>query len=183
MAESFHEFLSRMSMFKDYSESEIDELLRITNRARFKPGTAICAQGERGDSMYIIRSGIVSVQTAAPTGATVTLARLSEGMVVGEMSLIDNSPRSASLVAESEVVLYVISRANFDRLKAEMNPAAYKLMRAIGQVCCERLRDVNEQISHYMEDPMRLFEPEVKTGSTDKTRILADRFKGFFGRK
>jgi len=182
--ESFHDFLGRVAMFKEFTAQEIDELLRITNRVRFKPEQVICRAGEDGDCMYIIREGIIKVMARNERGADFILARLSEGEVVGEMSLVDDAPRSATLVAETDAVLYEIYRADFSDLKDEMNPSAYKLLREIAKSSCHRLREVNVQIHHYMDNPAKLFEPEVKSGIESTTVTdRAKRFLKLFGQR
>ncbi len=179
MAETFHNFLSRVALFQDLTDPEIDELLRITNRVRMKPGDVVTQEGDEGDSLYIIREGVVQVKRRT-SGGEIVIARLSEGEVIGEMALIDGAPRSASLVAETAGTLYQVRRDNLDILKSEMSPAAYKILRAIALICCERLRDINTQIQHYIENPATLFEPEVKTGTTEaKGRV--SKFLNLFG--
>lgn len=180
--ETFHEFIRRVAMFKDFNDEEIDEILRIMNRIQVHPMQVIAKEGEIGDRMFLVREGVVQVKRILPGGREMILARLSSGMVIGEMSLMDDEPRSAHLVAESEGVLYAMRRRDLDDLKAEMHPAAYKLLRSIATICCERLREVNDQIQRYLDNPVKLFEPEIRHGmesATIKDRI--NRFLKIFG--
>ncbi len=182
MNETFHEFCGRVRIFSDFSEPELDELLRITNRVRIKKGQLLCKEGGDGDSMFVIREGVVRVVGKTAMGGIVPLARLSEGHVVGEMALIDESPRSATLEAESDVVVYTIRRSDFQVLKEELNPVAFKLIRALGREACERLRDANVQIQHYLHNPAELFVPDVLSGMEPpkETKKLTQTFLRFF---
>ncbi len=177
--ESFHDFLKRIKLFADLSEQEIDEILRLTNRMRIKAGTLICQEGDFGQSMYVIREGVVRVERQSASKTPLKLARMSEGMVIGEMALVDDQPRSATLVAETDCILYEIQRIDFEDFKAEQHPAAYKLLRAIAFDCCERLRSVNQQIKTYTENPKALFEPDVTLGLRAEEITLTKRLKGF----
>ncbi|RJO66102.1 MAG: cyclic nucleotide-binding domain-containing protein [Myxococcales bacterium] len=185
MTETFHDFIRRVQLFADFSEEEASALLRLTNRVRFTAGGTICTEGSPGKFMYIIREGVLRVERQSDTGKPFTIARLGEGQVVGEMSLVDDAPRSASLVAETDGVLYEIRREDFETMKKEMNPAAYKLLRAIAKGECERLRRVNQQVEHYLQNPMALFDVRIETGTMKRsaTPDLAERFLSFFGRR
>jgi len=185
--ETLFDFFSRLALFKDFAEDELNQILRITNRVRFKAKNMICNEGDEGDSMYIIREGIVKVMRKPKHGAAIVLARLSEGFTVGEMSLVDDSPRSAALVSETDVLMYEIRRADFDILRHEFSPAAFKLLRSIGLTCCERIRDVNDQVQLYMENPTTLFTPEIKaeTSPDEPAQVGAKvkRFLKIFGKR
>ena len=74
------------------------------------PEEAIITEGELGDSMFIISSGLVKITKTSDTGGEVVLAHLGDGAFFGEMALIGEAPRSASVIAEEETVLFEVSR-------------------------------------------------------------------------
>src|SRR5512136_1136573 len=79
------------------------------------PGQIICREGEPGDAMFFIRSGhaaIIKGEFEAP----IVLACRGAGEFIGEMALLEDLPRSASVVALDEVYLYYVTRADFQRL-------------------------------------------------------------------
>lgn len=165
MAESMHQFLERVSLFKEFDEEELSFFIRGMNRINFQRGEIICKEGDSADSMYIIREGVVEVITTSYLGGEVTIARLGEGLAMGEMALVDSDTRSATLKAETEVVLYEITRWDFEDLLEGMSPTYHKLLDQIAHIACDRIRDVNSQIQHYMQYPSELFATEVKTGT------------------
>lgn len=187
MTESLVEFLGRLELLDGFSQAEIEALLPLCNRVKAQAGDVICHEGDIGDMMYVIREGVVSIQRRVGRGDPIVLARLSEGMVVGEMSLVDDAPRSATLVAESESLLYKISSRDFGELKLDMDPAAFKLLRAIAGICCDRIRDVNSQVQGFIENPAILFEPEVRSDHlAPSAETVLSRVKSFvniFGKK
>ena len=68
--------------------------MRSLNRVRFKADEVLAYEGKKGDAMFVIAEGIVKVMSETRKGVAVTLARLGEGEVIGEMALIDNGNRS-----------------------------------------------------------------------------------------
>jgi len=183
--ESMHEFLARVDVFCNFSESELNTIVRITNRRQVKAGDFLCFEGDSGDSMFIVRDGVVRVVRKAETGSDLILARLSSGNIIGEMSLIDEEPRSASLEVESDALVYEIRREAFEDIKDAMDPAAYKLLREISRLLCRRIRNVNQQVYRYIKNPDSLFIPEVESSTVkinDTIRQRINRFLSLFGR-
>ncbi len=184
--EPIFEFLARVETFKNFSESELGLIVRVTNRRTFKAGEFICREGDVGDSMYIVKTGVVRISRMAEDGRGVTMARLTEGNVIGEMALIDDEVRSASLQAEEDVIVYEIRRRSFEDMMAAMDPTAYKLLRQMSRLACERIRKVNSQVDFYINNPRNLFEPEVESGTqktvaTVKVKGRINKFLGLFG--
>ncbi len=163
MADLFS-FLSKLRLFKDFSKEEIHTVMRSLNRIRFKADEILAYEGKKGDSMFVIAEGVVKVMSETHKGVAVTLARLGEGEVVGEMALIDNGERSATLVAETDGRVYKLTRKDFNELIRKLDPAAFKLLWAVTIAGCERLREVDRQVEHYLKNPETLYEPEVKDG-------------------
>lgn len=180
-----HEFLARVDVFSNFNESELNTIVRITNRRLVKANEILCQEGETGDSMFIVRDGVIRVMRKAEAGSDLILARLSSGNVIGEMSLVDEEPRSASLIAEGEGLVYEIRRAAFEDLKDAMDPAAYKLLREISRTTCRRIRNVNQQVYAYIKNPDSLFVPEVENSTikmSDNIKQRINRFLSLFGR-
>ncbi len=163
MADLFS-FLSGLRLFKDFSKEEIHTVMRLFNRIRFDTGEVLAYEGKKGDAMFLIGEGVIKVMRETEKGVAVTLARLGEGEVIGEMALIDNGERSATLVAETKGLVYKLSRKDFNGLIAKLDPAAFKLLWSITLAGCERLREVDRQVEHYLRHPETLYEPEIRNG-------------------
>ncbi len=84
-------------------------------------GQVICREGDQGDCLYVVESGRISVQKAGEDGSPVSIATLGPAEVVGEMSLFDQSPRSASVQAMGLAKLWSLANADFGRL-LDQNP-------------------------------------------------------------
>ncbi len=123
--------LRDMLFFSDFSDSEIATIAKIIRKQDFKTGDTIFKESEDGESMYIIKKGEVKACKTAPDGEIFTLTLMKDGDIFGEMSFLDGRPRSASIVAISDLETYVLEKVDFETL-VDGNPRlTYKLLRNI----------------------------------------------------
>lgn len=141
------DLLQTVPVFADLAPAELIEVLKIAKEATFKPDEWICSQGEPGRSMYVIESGSAEVSLDAGFNQPLPVASLEIGDVFGELSLIDEQPRSANVVARSEVRAYRFDRTDFNAMRRDLSPAAYKVMRRMALTTCARLRGVEANVT------------------------------------
>jgi cAMP-dependent protein kinase regulator len=103
--------LPTIPLFSDLPKNAFIQLMEQMHMRSMLPEEAIIREGDVGDSMFIISSGRVKITKTAETGAEIVLAHLGDGAFFGEMALISQAPRSASVLAEEETVLFEVSRA------------------------------------------------------------------------
>jgi CRP-like cAMP-binding protein len=103
--------LPTIPLFSDLPKNAFIQLMEQMHMRSMLPEEAIIREGDVGDSMFIISSGRVKITKTAETGAEIVLAHLGDGAFFGEMALISQAPRSASVIAEEETVLFEVSRA------------------------------------------------------------------------
>lgn len=103
--------LPTIPLFSDLPKNAFIQLMEQMHMRSMLPEEAIISEGDVGDSMFIISSGRVKITKTAETGVEIVLAHLGDGAFFGEMALISQSPRSASVIAEEETVLFEVSRA------------------------------------------------------------------------
>jgi len=136
--------LQRVPLFSGFNESELRRIADLS-RIRVAPtGTVITQIGDAGDSFFIIIDGMAAVRT--PVGAG---SQLQPGDCFGEMSLVDGEPRSATIVATTEVRLLVVDRAHFWRLLDETP----ELMRRILTILSRRVRGLEQTIRAILQGP------------------------------
>lgn len=80
---------------------------------KFKPGQTIFSEGDEGDCAYIVQSGTVKVIKAGSTGKEVVIAKVTKGGIIGEMAVVEQAPRFATVKAVDDVKLMVVSRESF----------------------------------------------------------------------
>ncbi|HKL83761.1 MAG TPA: cyclic nucleotide-binding and patatin-like phospholipase domain-containing protein [Desulfobacter sp.] len=113
--QALHDFLSRVPLFSSVSADQIREIAGLFTKKFYHKGDVICRQGEPGDSMYVIRSGMVSVFKNAD-GQRLFVSELKRGNFFGEMSLLSGAHRNSTVEASLDVTVFCLTRENFDVL-------------------------------------------------------------------
>jgi HEAT repeat protein len=134
-------FLRRVRLFSDLPPSELKQVAAIANEQYYLDGEVIARQGDPGDEMYIIVSGEVLVTAGAGSRSAVELARRGPGEYVGEMAIISQEPRMASLIAQGDVRVLHIEQPQFEAILRERPETSLAVMR----VLCARLREVQQR--------------------------------------
>ena len=98
----------------------------------FNAGQLICAEGDRGDGAYFILQGKVKAIGTSRNAKDVLLGELAEGEMFGEMALVDEKPRSATVVAVTPCKMAFIGKKAFDELMARRSDLTFRLM---GFIC------------------------------------------------
>ena len=106
--------LQRVPLLSGFTEAELHRIAELSRIIEAPMGTVVTQIGEPGDSFFVIIDGTVAVRTPVGTGA-----QLHPGEFFGEMSLLDGEPRSATIVATTDLRLLVVDRSHFWRLLDE----------------------------------------------------------------
>lgn len=104
--------LTNSPLFQGLDQEALAEIRHHLKTRRYQPDEFICRQGETGDSMFIIQTGLVEILLQQPD-SLILLDRLRHGDILGEMALITGEPRSASAVAAVPTAVMELSRAAF----------------------------------------------------------------------
>ncbi len=140
-AEQRIRLLKRIPIFAHLNYHELVKVVGLTQLARKKSGETIITEGEHGDEFYVVLAGEVTVSKGGST-----IVELKAGAHLGEMALVDNAPRSASVVANTDVNLLVMRRDEFFSLIRAEPVVATKLLWSFVQVMSGRLRETNEAL-------------------------------------
>jgi SulP family sulfate permease len=123
-----------------------DRLAEYCRRLEVQPGDVIARQGDPATSMHLILEGRVGIIVDLPEGRTARVRSLGGHTTVGEMGLITQSPRSATIQAEAASVLYVLDADAFERIKSEQPALSQALLGYVITVLTERLSFANRLI-------------------------------------
>jgi len=137
-----YSLLKRVSLFQDLGTDELQQISQITTTQTFEPYESIIKEGEIGDRCYIVVSGQVSA-----TSGGAFLGALGEGSHFGEMALLDNAPRSATIISTTPTTLLVITREDLMPLLNTASSLSHKVLWAITRQLTHRLRHANIEIS------------------------------------
>lgn len=108
--------LQEMDIFGPFSHEAKVYLSKRMKRRRFDPGQEVVHQGEAGDSLFVIAEGVLSVRARSGEREAMEVARLGAGDFFGEMALLTGEPRTATLAAVSETLLYEITKEDISPL-------------------------------------------------------------------
>jgi CRP/FNR family cyclic AMP-dependent transcriptional regulator len=134
--------LRSVPLFASFSEEPLRMLTTVVTRRSVTRSTIIMAAGDPTDSLYIILSGRLKVMMSDADGKEVILTILGPGEFFGEMGLIDDAPRSASVIAIEPCELLAITRRDFKKCLAENFEMSMAVMRGL----VRRLREADRKI-------------------------------------
>jgi PPM family protein phosphatase len=136
------EVLKQMPLFRHLTYKEIIRVLNLTEVSDYGPGEDVMKEGEPGDDLYILLRGRLRLHK---DGAFIT--NLLPGAHLGEMALIDRSPRSVTATAEERSRLLILRRQEFYEIIRKDPPLSVKLLWSFVQVLNERLRKTTADLS------------------------------------
>jgi CRP/FNR family cyclic AMP-dependent transcriptional regulator len=129
------EVLRRVPLFADLSRREAEQVARLFKERRFAEGETVVKEGSGGAAFFVIDSGEARVSVGGKQRAT-----LKEGDYFGEIALIDEGARLATITASSELVCYGLTYWDFRPLVQQNAAISWKLLQSLGK----RLRDARE---------------------------------------
>ncbi len=124
-------------------EADFEALAGTAKRRRFKRGETVFHKDDPGNSFFVIESGSFRIYMPGPEGSDLILAILGPGDYVGELSLLDGQPRSASAAADEKSEALVLLRADFFKIVSARPEAALAVMVSV----VERLRQADEAMA------------------------------------
>jgi CRP/FNR family cyclic AMP-dependent transcriptional regulator len=136
------DLIRRVPLFSMLSNEHAQQVADNVVKRRFRRGELVVEQGRKSNALFILLNGRARVLTSDSRGREVILAVLEAGDYVGEMSLIDNEPHSATVRAEVQTDMLILGRAEFARCLPENSSLSYAIMRGLVQ----RLRSADRQI-------------------------------------
>lgn len=134
------QFLRNVYFFDELSDDEIRELVALCNDERYESGDVIFTEASTADKFYIVLEGSVEVWKNYRDLDRECLAVRGAGHLFGEMALVDDLPRSATVVARDASLLLSINREDFHRIITENSAMALSIMRSISSM----VRKTNE---------------------------------------
>jgi SulP family sulfate permease len=135
--------LQDISVFQDLSPEHLQLVQRYVQPVSFRGGESILKEGEPGNGIYFILSGYVSVFTG---NRAHRLATFADGLFFGEMSILEDKPRSATVRAETDTKLLFMSKKNFQQLTESEPLLAAHILRRISRDLSHRLRLTNDEV-------------------------------------
>ncbi|HTZ36404.1 MAG TPA: cyclic nucleotide-binding domain-containing protein [Stellaceae bacterium] len=147
------EVLRRVPFFAEIEASKLKLLAFMSERVAFEDGKVLFHQGDPGDAAYLIIDGAADIVLEGPAGP-VTVATLGANEIVGDMAILCNAPRSATVRAKGRLVALRIAKEPFMRMLREFPNMAVSIM----QELAHRVEATNNQLRAALSEVRKLRE-------------------------
>lgn len=172
MSREIARFLEDVDIFSPLSDQERLSIASVLTLHEYGAGEALFREGEAGTEMFILREGEIAIEMESSGGETMEIATLSGGDFLGEMSIFEDAPRSATCRSKGRSVLYGLSMEEFSRLMEERPLVAIRVMNRMLRIVASRLHRSSAFLSEM-----------VQWGESARRRSITDEFTGLFNRR
>jgi CRP-like cAMP-binding protein len=147
-------FFHKIFLLQDMDAAEVKEVLAISTARTFSTGAVIIQEGEAGTSMFVMEKGEVDItkrlgivlDEEVPRERIIIRLKADEGVCFGEMALLENEPRSATVTAATECQVWEIGREDFMRLIQQNRDLGCKILLRLAQLLSRHLRKTNQDM-------------------------------------
>jgi len=152
--ESYQDTICSMLMevkgFQSFEQSDLLFLARHMKAYQARKGVTIFREGDQNGYLCVLIKGRICVYKEDQGNDIKLLGTITPGKIFGEISIIDNLPHSASLIAESDAVFLLMSREGFRQCTEEQPILGVRLLGLIARLLCARLRSASGQLAEYI---------------------------------
>jgi CRP/FNR family cyclic AMP-dependent transcriptional regulator len=141
--------LKKVALFEGLTQPQLQRIADLCQERALETSARVFSEGETGDEMFIIAEGRVRISKMVAGMGEEALAILEPGQYFGEMSVIEDSPRSADAIAHSSCRLWAIKREALDQLMFTDKDLGYVLLWTFVRTLSERLRETNEKVKAF----------------------------------
>ena len=141
-----------IALFDGLSLEDIDRFLALATRRSFQNDEVIIAEGDPGHTLFIVVSGWVRVEKATIEQKQELLTSLGPGECIGELSLVDREPRSATVRAVGKTDVYVLGSDDLDAFWASYPQVHSQILENLVKITSRRLRQLDETLAQGMYD-------------------------------
>ena len=144
------DLLEQSTWSLSFTRTDLMLLAEFMKACTGSPGTVLCKESDTDSFMGIFIEGGVTVLKTSSDGSDSVVGRLGKDKSFGEMSVLNREPRSATVVADTEVRLLVLQRGDFDRLLDSQPKLAAKFLLRIARLLSQRLRETTGQLAEHL---------------------------------
>ena len=148
--EKTRDLILSLPLFDAFKMDELDTLSRHMNYMEILRGDYLFSEGDKGDYMCFVVRGLLDVLKKTTKGDFRVIARLGKGNTIGEMSIIDKSPRSASVVARQPTVVIILTKKGFDILTQKYPTLGVTLLKKIMRLLSLNMRRTTSKLAEKM---------------------------------
>lgn len=151
MSQAIVEFLIlNIPILGTLKDKELMVIEKYLNFIELTPGEIVFEEGDSGDFVCFVVEGSLDVVKTSETGEDIVISTLSKGRSIGEMAVIDELPRSATVKARTKATLLTLSRENFEYILSEHSNTGVKILKGIARLLSLNLRKTSSRLADYM---------------------------------
>ena len=150
MSEAIIDFLINIPMFDTLQGDELRIAARQMNFIDLERNETLFKEGEKGDYVCFVVEGSLDVLKKTEKGRYVVLARLPRGRSIGEMAVIDDFPRSATVRAREKTTLVILTRKGFDLIMEKHPQVGIKILKGIARLLSQNLRMTSSRLVDHL---------------------------------
>lgn len=144
------DLLIEIQLFQELTPKELEVTSRYMTFFEINEGEALFREGDSGDFMCFVVKGSVDVIKESASGAKAVIANLGRGRSIGEMAIIDRTPRSATVTAKTFTTLLVLSRKGFDTIVEKHPGIGIKILKGLARLLSLNMRATSSKLADYM---------------------------------
>ena len=144
------DLLINIPIFDGLDSTELHITARYMNIVKAQRGEILFREGDKGDYMCFVAEGALDIIKASEAGRYVALSSLNKGRCIGEMAILDNFPRSASVRARNDSTLITLSRDGFNKILEEHPRVGIKILKGLARLLSLSLRKTSSRLADYM---------------------------------
>ena len=150
MKENITDLMVKIPMFAGLNADELEIVKKHIELFEVEQGATLFEEGDQGDSVCFVVNGRLDVTKRTITGEDFVLNTLARGQSVGELSIIDKRPRSATVRAKTEATLFTLKRSDFEVIMQEHSGISIKILKGLSLLLSKKLRQTSSRLVSYM---------------------------------
>jgi len=169
---SLYSSLNNVPLFSRLDETEFNTVAEVLKPVYAKKDEIIFREGDKGDNMFILLSGLLDAFGSQSDGTQRWLFNIKPGDFFGEMSIIAHEPRSATICAKTDSVVMMLNISDFFRIISDYPIIGYKILRTIGTVQ-----------NQWLNQSSKAYNDLIRWGENARRRAITDELTGLYNRR
>ncbi len=149
--EETRSFIISLPIFDSFNVTELSILAQHMSYVHLQREEYLFVEGDPGSFMGFVVNGVIEVFKRAETGENIVLARLARGSSIGEMALIDKSPRSATAIAKQSTTMVTLTEKGFEMLADRYPETGIKVIQKIARLLSLNMRRTSSKLADLLQ--------------------------------
>ncbi|MBI9086371.1 MAG: cyclic nucleotide-binding domain-containing protein [Desulfobacterales bacterium] len=149
-APSIIDFLIDLPLFDALQGNELTVIARHMNYFELEPGELLFREGDKGDSVCFVVEGALDIYKESAGGGDVVIATIAKRRSIGEMAIIDNTPRSATVKARTATALVSLTQKGFEQVLEEHPKIGITILKGLSRLLSMNLRKTSSRLADYL---------------------------------